>query len=104
MGFDPEIAPDSDQARVRTVARSAHLIQGLVQADAGLTPTRYQADSFPPELRGKLTVIHDGIDTTRVRPDPAATLTLPGGAVLRAGTRCCPMSRARWNPTAGFTC
>ena len=63
VGFDPEISPGTDEARVRTVARSAHLIQGLVQADAGLSPTRYQADSFPPELRSKLTVIHDGIDT-----------------------------------------
>ncbi len=85
VGFDAEISPPSDEGRVAAVARSAHLIQALVQADAGLSPTRYQADSFPPELRAKLTVIHDGIDTDRVRPDPAATLTLPNGAVLRAG-------------------
>jgi glycosyltransferase involved in cell wall biosynthesis len=30
-------------------------------------------------------VIHDGVDTDAVAPDPAATLTLPGGRVLRAG-------------------
>lgn len=102
VGFDPEITPDSDQARVRTVARSAHLIQGLVQADAGLTPTRYQADSFPPELRAKLTVIHDGIDTARVRPDPAATLTLPGGAVLRAGDEVLSYVSRSLEPYRGF--
>ena len=39
----------------------SHLARRM-QADAGLSPTRYQADSFPPELRSKLTVIHDGIE------------------------------------------
>ncbi len=102
VGFDPEIAPDSDQARIRTVARSAHLIQGLVQADAGLTPTRYQADSFPPELRAKLTVIHDGIDTARVRPDPAATLTLPDGQLLRAGDEVLSYVSRSLEPYRGF--
>ena len=102
VGFDPEVVPDSDQARIRTVARSAHLIQGLVQADAGLTPTRYQADSFPPELRAKLTVIHDGIDTARVRPDPAATLTLPGGRVLRAGDEVLSYVSRSLEPYRGF--
>ena len=102
VGFDPEVVPDSDQARIRTVARSAHLIQGLVQADAGLTPTRYQADSFPPELRAKLTVIHDGIDTARVRPDPAATLALPGGRVLRAGDEVLSYVSRSLEPYRGF--
>ena len=85
VGFDPEITPDSDEGRVSTLSRSAHLIQGLVQADAGLSPTRYQAESFPPELRQKLTVIHDGIDTDIVRPNPEAVLRLTGLPVLRAG-------------------
>lgn len=102
VGFDPEISPGTDEARVRTVARSAHLIQGLVQADAGLSPTRYQADSFPPELRSKLTVIHDGIDTERVRPDPSATLALPDGRVLRAGDEVLTYVSRSLEPYRGF--
>lgn len=102
VGFDPEISPGTDEARVRTIARSAHLIQGLVQADAGLSPTRYQADSFPPELRSKLTVIHDGIDTDRVKPDPAATLALPDGRVLRAGDEVLTYVSRSLEPYRGF--
>lgn len=102
VGFDPEISPDSDELRVRTLARSAHLVQGLVQADAGLSPTRYQADSFPPELRAKLTVIHDGIDTDRVRPDPKASLTLPDGRVLRAGDEVISYVSRSLEPYRGF--
>lgn len=102
VGFDPEVSAGSDDSRVLTVARSAHLIQGLVGADAGLSPTRYQAESFPPELRAKLTVIHDGIDTARVRPDPAATLTLPGGRVLRAGDEVLSYVSRSLEPYRGF--
>ncbi|WP_295043245.1 glycosyltransferase [uncultured Paracoccus sp.] len=102
VGFDPEFQDGGDEARMMTLARSAHLIQGLVQADAAIAPTRYQADSFPPELRGKITVIHDGIDTARVCPDPAASLTLPGGAVLRAGDEVLSFVSRSLEPYRGF--
>ncbi|WP_199260429.1 glycosyltransferase [Paracoccus binzhouensis] len=102
VGFDPEISPDSDEGRVSTVARSAHLIQGLVQADAGLAPTAYQADSFPPELRGKLTVIHDGIDTLKVCPNPQAEFLLPDGRKLRAGDEVLTYVSRSLEPYRGF--
>lgn len=102
VGFDPEITPDSDEGRAATIARSAHLIQGLVQADAGLSPTRYQAESFPPELRQKLTVIHDGIDTAKVRPDPAAEFLLPDGRKLRPGDEVLTYVSRSLEPYRGF--
>lgn len=102
VGFDPEIVPDSDEGRASTLARSAHLIQGLVQADAGLAPTWYQANSFPPELRQKLTVIHDGIDTTKVVPNPQAEFALPDGRVLRAGDEVLTYVSRSLEPYRGF--
>ena len=102
VGFDPELQQDSDESRMLTVARSAHLIQGIVQADAAIAPTCYQAESFPPELRGKITVIHDGIDTDRVCPNPRATLTLPGGRVLQAGHEVLSYVSRSLEPYRGF--
>lgn len=102
VGFDAEMHPDSDEGRFMTVARSAHLIQGIVQADAAIAPTRYQADSFPAELRGKITVIHDGIDTARVCPDPEARLTLPDGRVLTAGDEVISFVSRSLEPYRGF--
>lgn len=102
VGFDQEVSPDSDEGRVSTVARSAHLIQGIVQADAALSPTRYQADSFPPELRQKITVIHDGIDTAHVCPDPTATLTLPNGHTLAHGDEVLSYVSRSLEPYRGF--
>ncbi|WJS84098.1 glycosyltransferase [Paracoccus sp. TOH] len=102
VGFDPEISPDSDEGRVSTIARSAHLIQGLVQADAGLAPTEYQANSFPPELRGKLTVIHDGIDTLKVCPNPQAEFLLPDGRKFRPGDEVLTYVSRSLEPYRGF--
>ncbi|WP_010392305.1 glycosyltransferase [Paracoccus sp. TRP] len=102
VGFDPEISPGSDEGRVTTIARSAHLIQGLVQADAGLSPTEYQANSFPPELRQKLKVIHDGINTEKVRPDPQAKFRLPDGRELRAGDEVLTYVSRSLEPYRGF--
>ncbi|MDQ1899644.1 glycosyltransferase [Paracoccus sp. WLY502] len=102
VGFDPELQQDSDESRMLTIARSAHLIQGIVQADAAISPTRYQADSFPPELRTKITVIHDGIDTAKVCPNSQATLALPGGQVLRAGHEVLSYVSRSLEPYRGF--
>lgn len=102
VGFDPEINPATDETRIMTRGRSAHLIQGLVQADGAIAPTEYQAGSFPPELRQKITVIHDGIDTARVCPDPQASLTLPNGQVLRAGDEVISFVNRSLEPYRGF--
>lgn len=85
-GFDPEFARPTLAARVSTVARAAHLVQAMVDADAALSPMRFQAATFPVDLRPKITLCHDGIDTVRLCPDPAARYTLPDGSrTFRAG-------------------
>lgn len=76
--FDPEFARPGLESRISTTARSAHLIQTLVQADAALSPTEFQASTFPPELRGKITICHDGVNTARLCPNPEARYTVPG--------------------------
>lgn len=102
VGFDPETTRDADWARFNAVARSAHLAMGILQCDAAIAPTRYQADSFPPELQNKIAVIHDGIDTDRVCPNPAAELSLPNGDVLRAGDEVMTFVSRSLEPYRGF--
>ena len=78
VGFDPEFpAADPGEAcrlRLKTVNNLLH----FEQADAGLSPTHWQAATFPERFRGKITVVHDGIDTDAVAPDPRVDLTLNG--------------------------
>ncbi|TVP74101.1 MAG: glycosyltransferase [Rhodobacteraceae bacterium] len=85
VGFDPEFSPVDAFGGFSVTARQAHLALAMVQADAALSPTEWQADTFPACFRDKITITHDGIDTTALAPDPAAHFTLPNGRSLRAG-------------------
>ncbi len=100
-GFDAEFGVNDLEARVSTVARSAHLVQAMVHADAALSPTRFQADTFPPELRAKITVCHDGVDTARLCPDPAAEVTLAGHS-FRAGDEVITFVNRTLEPYRGY--
>lgn len=101
-GFDPEFHRPSLDARVSVTARAAYLAQALVQADAAVAPTRWQADTVPEPLRGKIRVIHDGVDTDRVRPDPAARFELPGGRVLVPGDEVLTFVNRNLEPYRGY--
>ena len=100
--FDPEFRNPTLASRVAVTARAAHHVQSLLRADAALSPTEWQASTFPPELRPKITVIHDGIDTARVRPDPAAALTLPNGATLKTGDEVLSFVNRHLEPYRGY--
>ncbi|MBY0398268.1 MAG: glycosyl transferase family 1, partial [Thermoleophilia bacterium] len=58
-GFDPEFQSDGLAARIAVTARAAHLLQSVILSDAALSPTAWQASTFPPEARAKIEVIHD---------------------------------------------
>ena len=74
----PYDAPgDALDAAARNRARNAPLWLEFSAADLCLCPTRFQAAQFPPELRARLTVQHDGIDTDLNAPVPNARAVLP---------------------------
>jgi glycosyltransferase involved in cell wall biosynthesis len=76
VGFDPAQAPDFD-AGPRLHTRNLGNLLGLEACDLGQCPTRWQYSRYPEHYRPMLRIVHDGIDTGKVRPDPAATLTVP---------------------------
>ena len=101
--FDPEFHTPTLEGRISTTARSAHLIQSMVQADAALAPTEFQAATFQPELRAKITVCHDGVDTERVRPDPNARLEIPDTSlVFRPGDEVLTFVNRSLEPYRGY--
>ncbi|MDE1146873.1 MAG: glycosyltransferase family 4 protein [Azospirillaceae bacterium] len=106
VGFDPEF-PGTLDDRFRIRIRNSTLLHGLQSMDWGITPTRWQAQQFPAEVRPRLTTLHDGIDTDLVRPDPTATLTVtPLGAtdplVLKAGDEVVTFVNRNLEPYRGF--
>ena len=83
--FDPEFQSYSLSRGLRTVAMRTHIAQSMTEADAALAPTEWQASTFPPCFRDRIEVVHDGVDTAKLAPDPEAQLTLPGAGTLKHG-------------------
>lgn len=102
VGFDPEFGPVTDDRAFAVTARQAHHALAMAQADAALAPTRFQAGTFPACFADKISVIHDGIDTDRVRPDPAARVSLPSGRVLAPGDEVLTFVNRNLEPYRGF--
>ncbi len=76
VGFDPEF-PVKDEGEVcRLRLKNLNALLHFEVADAGISPTHWQASTFPEPFRSQIAVVHDGIDTEVVAPNPNANLTL----------------------------
>jgi glycosyltransferase involved in cell wall biosynthesis len=80
--FDPEFNRQDPGDRCRLRLKNLNNLLHFDLADAGLSPTYWQASTFPEPFRSRITVAHDGIDTNRLQPNLQAqvTLKLPSGA------------------------
>ena len=81
--FDAEFPPqagEDDACRMRL--KNANNWLHFSFAQAGLSPTQWQASTFPPPWRDRITVIHDGIDCKAVAPNAAAQLRFKDGTTL----------------------
>ena len=83
VGFDPEFPSAPDQMK-RLQVRNMHLLSSLLNCDVAITPTHWQASCFPPALRDRLRVIHDGIHTDTLKPNRSVSIQL-GRDRLRLG-------------------
>ena len=72
------LAKPSRHAAARVRTRNAAILLDIAACNWGIVPTAYQASQFPDLLRRKLTVQHDGVDTTYFTPRPGQRLKLPG--------------------------
>lgn len=102
VGFDPEFGKVTDERAFAVVARQGHQALMMAQADAALSPTRFQAGTFPACFRPKISVIHDGIDTDRLSPDPSARFTLPNGQELCPGDEVLSFVNRNLEPYRGY--
>lgn len=75
VNFDPEFTTkDLDGNKLRLRLRNLNNALHFDIGDAGISPTEFQADTFPQPFRDKISVIHDGIDTQTVKPNADAVL------------------------------
>ena len=102
MNFDPEFPPES-QAGIKCKVRNLHLLSTLESCDIGVTATHWQQALLPRAYRDKVKVIHEGIDTQQVRPDPNVQLTLSGsGETVRHGEKVITFVNRNLEPSRGY--
>lgn len=100
VGFDPEFPSTlDDQLRVRI--KNSTQLQSLVTCDQGISPTQWQRSRYPSELQPKIEVMHDGIDTDTVHPDPGAWVEI-NGQRLQAGDEIVTYVARNLEPYRGF--
>ena len=76
VGFDPEFPAKDEGDICRLRLKNLNNLLHFEVADTGISPTHWQASTFPEPFRSKITVVHDGIDTEAVAPNPQTNLTL----------------------------
>ena len=103
VGFDSEFPPLGLDGLVRLRARNAATLLALVDSDVGISPTQWQRSLFPPELRPKINVVHEGINTEAILPNPNAKFTLPNErGTLRPGDEVITFAARNLEPYRGY--
>lgn len=100
-GFDPEF-PANEDAGCRMQFRNLnHLLHSSI-ADAAISPTKFQADTYPESFRTKIEVIHDGVDTKMLCPDEQASVRLGNGRVLNKDSEVVSFVNRNLEPYRGY--
>jgi glycosyltransferase involved in cell wall biosynthesis len=82
VGFDPEFPATDPGEACRLRLKNLNNLLHFEVADAGISPTHWQASTFPEPFRQRITVVHDGIDTQAVAPNAQVRLQLNGQLTL----------------------
>jgi glycosyltransferase involved in cell wall biosynthesis len=101
VDFDREFPPEPD-APMRLRTRNALNLLGLDAVDWGQSPTEWQRSQYPKRHRDRITVVHEGVDTSLVRPDPTARLWLRSGRCLSRTDEIVTYSARDLEPYRGF--
>jgi glycosyltransferase involved in cell wall biosynthesis len=84
IGFAPDDKPDIE-TRKRLRLRNIAQLLSLEAIDGGISPTHWQKSLYPAAVQNRIAVCHEGVDTSRFRPDLNASLKLPDGRTLKPG-------------------
>ncbi|MFN3460299.1 MAG: glycosyltransferase family 4 protein [Oceanibaculum sp.] len=100
-GFDPQYPNSMDDYFRLRVKNTVNLLS-LEACDWGMSPTFWQRDVHPEVFKPKISVIHDGVDTARLTPDPNIRVTLPNGVTLSRDDEVVTYVSRNLEPYRGF--
>ena len=99
--FDPEFpSPPLDAERV--IARNATNLVSWLTADWALLPTEWQRSIFPAEMQSRMSVIHEGVLTDEIIPNPEQRMTLKSGRTYTTQDQVITFTTRNLEPYRGF--
>ena len=102
-GFDPEFpVAEQETAIQRLRFRNLNTALHVDMATAGITPTRFQFASYPKVWQDMTSIIHDGIDTRFVCPNPDAALEISGDLTLTRNDEVISFINRNLEPSRGY--
>lgn len=104
VGFDPEFPVDDPKDVCRVNLKNLNIQNHFFIADGAITPTQFQASSFPKPFQSKLTITHEGIDTNQLLPNPDITLTLNNHIHLNRNNEIITFVNRDLEPARGYHC
>jgi glycosyltransferase involved in cell wall biosynthesis len=78
VGFDPEFARPAEHDGIRLSVRNAVNRLSFSSSTWGHSATAWQRSLFPASMQERISALHEGVDTERVRPNPQAWVKLAG--------------------------
>jgi glycosyltransferase involved in cell wall biosynthesis len=102
VNFDAEFSNHDvgDPCRVSMKNVNNFLHFGI--ADAGMSPTEWQASTFPLPFRDRIKVIHDGIDTPTLTADDKTEIAINNHVKLRRSDEVITFVNRNLEPYRGF--
>ena len=101
-GFDPDLGPLSEGMQQALRRQNFMALAAIADSDAVVVPTLFQRDTFPPHLRGRFHVIHEGVDVEQVRPNPNRHVQLKPDLMLAKGDPVITYVSRSLEPLRGF--
>ena len=102
VAFDPEFSSNDSYTGCKLDMKNLYNLLQFSTADFGLSPTHWQASSFPADFKQRIKVIHEGIDTSRVFPSEKSFLVINGKDKLTVNDEIITFVNRNLEPYRGF--
>lgn len=104
VGFDPEFPPAQDALNnaFRLRLKNANQLLAFDDAQRFISPTQWQKRTYPEKWAQLIDVIHDGIDTQQLRPNPDVVMRLNGRQTLTKADEIITFVNRNLEPYRGY--
>jgi glycosyltransferase involved in cell wall biosynthesis len=100
--YDPEFPHSNIDEECRVQLKNSIQLLQFEQADCAISPTLFQKQTYPDWFQPRISVIHEGIDTNSLKPDPDASITLNNNLVLRKSDNVVTFVNRTLEPYRGY--